>query len=217
MIKPLKLLHELLLIQERKAAGNLYHFTTLQSFIHIARWGELQGFKPGVSSQDDFRNRISKGEKVISVTRNKNFSFNTFKLELNGDLISDKYKIVPYLEDKRGFEGVKAFGEAEEVIIADKLNLWKYLIGIDIVKSKRNLQDFEELEHDMDSNKPFSTAYKLKEGRQISGGNNVQDAWCLILNIAKLLPHVELGPNIKKMIGPYEHNLDNVQNIIKGI
>lgn len=97
---------------ERKQVGNLYHFTDPVSIFLILDSGKL----------------VSDNRGYISFTRNKNF-YKSSQLALNpvvaliidGDKLSDKYKITPYdyYYDKHKIQGRVAGGfdsESEERI-----------------------------------------------------------------------------------------------------
>ena len=109
-----KLLRESLL-SERKQIGLLYHFTNFASLIGMI--------------DSNFR-LSSKIQPYVSFTRNKRMVSNSIsqnvRLTINGDLLTDKYKITPYA-DLRGGYGRTTSDESEE-----RISLKSYPDGVDI-------------------------------------------------------------------------------------
>lgn len=118
-------------LKEGKQVGALYHYTTLKNAIQILKDNAL---KRSTESQEDEYGDERDG---ISFTR---FSHTNIlgssddrlsvRLKLDGDKLSNKYKISPYhwRGDSDG-EG----DEAEEIIRVDMIsNLNQYLLGVDI-------------------------------------------------------------------------------------
>jgi hypothetical protein len=78
------------LLKEAKQVGTLYHFTSLNNLKPILESGILMS---------------TKGRKYISFTRNKNLSNlgvenSQVRLTINGDDLSNKYKLIPYAQTK---------------------------------------------------------------------------------------------------------------------
>lgn len=101
-------------ILESKQVGILYHLLTLHGFEHVLKTKNLE----------------SKNYYKISTTRNKNLKSylgsggaTLFKLELDGNKLSNKYKISPF---QYSLDGIP-FNEFEEIISTDKIKeIWKY-------------------------------------------------------------------------------------------
>lgn len=112
-------------IFERKQIGNLYHIFDLNKLSYMLKKDKLSSYK--------FHN--------ISTTRSKNMNYYTgdsstsiFKFELDGDKLSDRYKIKPY--QYKTFSG-GYLTEYEEVIKTQDIeNISKYVKKFIIIKSK---------------------------------------------------------------------------------
>lgn len=100
-----------------KYLGSLYHLTGFKGLKHIVQTNALEAF---ISSTG------------ISVTRDKNLNsflgapfVLPFKLELNGEKLSNTFKMDPFLY--KNLEGVPLREEHEERIKVGKIsNIWKY-------------------------------------------------------------------------------------------
>ena len=158
------------ILQERKQIGLLYHFTSINSATEILKGDRLISSHT-VTLPRTIKNDIYfKGQKFfnaqlpvdsISFTRDKNF-WNisrvlmgelSVKFIVDGDNLSDKYKIQPYNDFKTpvdtGFEKLK-YDEMEEIVIAEAIpNFSKYVKGVIIknemaekMNSKKYIFDF---------------------------------------------------------------------------
>ena len=116
---------------EGKQVGIIYHFTTIYNLYKI-----LSEKEPSLRPIRTY----------ISCTRNFNMKSEELKLEkqccriaLDGNKISQKYKITPYLDNGWKNESRNQgtyFEEREErIIIMDRLDLMKYCIRIDILNN----------------------------------------------------------------------------------
>jgi hypothetical protein len=129
------------LLKEAKQVGILYHFTSLNNLKPILESGVLLS---------------TKGRKYVSFTRNKNLSNlgednSQVRLTINGDNLSNKYKLLPYAQTKpenpadaylfksnpKIFRKSEPTFEAEVVIPIEKYNnkvdILPYIERIDIV------------------------------------------------------------------------------------
>lgn len=122
------------LILEAKQVGKLYHFTSIKNLKRIKECDCLIGRRYGINAD--------RGSYFISTTRDKNLhkSFPVgvaveVRITLDGDKLSDKYKIFPFNFFKD--EGLAAFmlDEKEERIDLGKRpslqNLSNYILAID--------------------------------------------------------------------------------------
>jgi hypothetical protein len=138
-------------IDEAKQVGTIYHYTTYKNAVSIIDQDKLIA-----DHTNDATN--SNPKYAISFTRNKNFASTQrtllpgtprVRFIVDGDKLSNKYKIEPYAQ--KGFEkSDKNSFEAEERIVYGKpfsVKLSDYLIGIDIVKE---LKDPGKYEYDFD-------------------------------------------------------------------
>lgn len=104
------------LIKEAKQVGLLYHIFDIEGLLNILKTKSLKGYN----------------YRYISTTRNKNFNdylgsrpSSYFKIELDGDKLSNKYKIEPYAYTS----GTNiTFEEYEEVIRTNEVkNIFQYV------------------------------------------------------------------------------------------
>ncbi len=137
MIKLVDILKE---INEGKQVGTLYHFTSLKNLLSIIQNNTLVA-----SNTTDF---IDKKIKVqcISLTRTSNkkqFSIASESgcvLVLDGDKLSNNYKITPYHDPNQYYFSDEEYDEMEERICKDILNLNKYIIKIILYKSTPEIE-----------------------------------------------------------------------------
>jgi hypothetical protein len=139
-----------IILTEFKQVGLLYHYTSVKKLYSIKECNCLRG------SMEPVPGREVTATRSISTTRNKNlhklhYFFNLgigpssskdflLRLTLDGDLISNRYKIVPYSHflDKEN----KYKDEYEERILTPLLtDLDKYLIDVKDVTSEVNYQE----------------------------------------------------------------------------
>lgn len=128
-------------INESKSVGILYHYTSLENAIKIIKENQL---KSNISDQ---------GIQSISFTRNKNFhknkNFNGISNEcrfvIDGNKLSNKYKISPYAQ--KDFEKSSENFEAEERITSSHsftIPINTFLVNIDVTVDKfKLLMDFK--------------------------------------------------------------------------
>jgi hypothetical protein len=132
-------------INEAKQVGNLYHFTSVENLLNILNDGFLEPNEQG----------------QVSTTRNKKVDVYPFmgevpsylsRITLDGDKISNKYKIRPYNYDEdiipqdREPAYLSKFEYEEQIITNSKnLSLYPYLVKIDLfIKNKKN-EDVSEV------------------------------------------------------------------------
>ena len=130
MIKLIEILNE---INEAKQVGDIYHFTGIKDMdgnrylMKILNSGYL---KPNEDNQ-------------ISTTRNKKVDIYPFyghypdylaRLNFDGDKISNKYKIRPFLFEPQGRPAYKEKSEFEEQIVTNGKNfpIYPYLKKVDL-------------------------------------------------------------------------------------
>ena len=136
-------------INESKQVGILYHVTSLESFHEIVRKNFV--FKSAFGGSNNFPSisftRKSKGDFMPTPGRMVRFTF-------DGDKMSEKYKLEPYADHKRGY-GRKSFSsqkdEAETILVTQKegnygkrIDLKPYIIRIDIIYHSMFNRDFDE-------------------------------------------------------------------------
>ena len=138
------------LLKEAKQVGTIYHYSTFEAGLKILKSNQLKSSHAADSTN-------AKPVFAVSFTRDKRFhdnhvvdfrrsSFgNTAQLRftINGDKLSNKFKVQPYSQqgpfskDKKGFE-------AEERVISDKqftIPLLPYLKSVDILVEYKKPKD----------------------------------------------------------------------------
>jgi hypothetical protein len=108
------------LLREAKQVGTLYHSTSGTNLISILKSNTLKAGYPV------FRFGPGGIQKQISFTRNKNYRPGEYTLEIDGNKLSENYKLTPY--DESGNFGRRL--ESEEVVTEDIINISKYIITI---------------------------------------------------------------------------------------
>lgn len=112
------------ILKEGKQVGALYHYTNFDNFISILKNGLIH---PSYESQKGYG---------VSTTRDKNFHVTSNRtqasikgtsicIQLNGDSLSNKYKIAPYQAD--GYKD-----ESEEFVVTNKGIPLNYFVKVSI-------------------------------------------------------------------------------------
>jgi len=146
-------------INENKQVGVLYHHTTIDNLLKILESDIL---------------KVSYNHGTISFTRDKNAiktiaSEYPVRLEIDGDKLSNNYKIEPFQYDYSGtsLNGRKVRDEMEEQVFKDIKQLHKYIIVVNLYEnqSEDEISDFSENwweEHfDIDYEENFNGLYEL--------------------------------------------------------
>ena len=121
---------------EAKQVGRLYHYTSVPSLLNILKQNSL---------------RIT-GRPYISFTRNKNFHKTTrfglggnmdCRIIVDGDKLTDNYKIEPYQYHFKDYDDIpqSSKDESEEVVHKSIGNLKKYIIGVECFLSEGDFDD----------------------------------------------------------------------------
>ena len=137
MIKLSNLLKEII---EGKQVGTLYHFTSLKNLSSIIENNILIA-----SNTTDFINKKLKLQ-CISLTRTPNktqFAISQDSealIVLDGDKLSNNYKITPYHDPNQYYFSDEEYDEMEERICKDIINLNKYIIKIILFKTNPELE-----------------------------------------------------------------------------
>lgn len=126
------------ILREAKQVGPLYHFTSYGRMILIVKDNFV--LKPKIlTSESDY----------LSFTRNKQMISDSVpsnvRITVDGDKLSEKYKIEPYADTKAGY-GRNAWDESEE-----RISMIRYPKGVDIsnmIKSIDILDIMASLEKD---------------------------------------------------------------------
>jgi hypothetical protein len=153
MIKLVNLLKE---ITEAKQVGNLYHFTPLKNIIPLL---DSQVITPNLEKQISTTRRADMDiSEFIKMHWGRN---NTARLTLDGNKISAKYKIRPYVYfDKDKYKEGEDLGEEQIVVNGENFPFLPYLKRIDlfITKKEKNIDKIINLLNKM------NIPYKIYEG-----------------------------------------------------
>ena len=147
---------------ESKQVGIIYHYTTFNSGLKILQSNQLK-------SSDAADSTNAKPVFAISFTRDKRFHDNhvvgfeessfgntpQLRLTLDGNKLSNRFKVQPYSQGGVFDKGKKSF-EAEERIISDKpftIPLSDYLISVDVLveykKPNKNSDWMDDINYEM--------------------------------------------------------------------
>lgn len=137
MIRLIDLLKQ---ITEGKQVGTLYHFTSLKNLVSIIENNTLIA-----SNTTDFIDKKLKLQ-CISFTRTPNK--NQFAISqdsealivLDGDKLSNNYKITPYHDPNQYYFSDEEYDEMEERICKNIVNLNKYVIKVILYKTNPELE-----------------------------------------------------------------------------
>jgi len=142
------------LLKEAKQVGTIYHYTTFEAGLKILQSNQLKAHDAADSTN-------AKPVYSISFTRDKRFHDNhnigftdsslgqnpQVRFTVDGNKLSNNYKVQPYSQGADFSKGRKGF-EAEERVISDKpfkIPLSNYLLSVDILleyKKPSNKYDF---------------------------------------------------------------------------
>ena len=136
MSKLIKLLKEVL--KEAKQVGTLYHFTDYKAALEIIK--DSFKLKTVSSPTDGYSKDTPDYLKYISFSRDRNLKSPTIsrnvRFKIDGDSLSNKYKIEPFADVKAGF-GRRKSDESEERVNVAKQNgyvdISNYLESIEIM------------------------------------------------------------------------------------
>ena len=140
------------ILKEAKQVGIIYHYTTFEAGLKILKSNQLKSSNAADSTND-------KPVFAISFTRDKRFhndhnigfeesSFGQspqLRFTIDGDKLSNKFKIGPYSQQGVFDKSEKGF-EAEERVISDKtftIPLSNYLISVDVLVEYKKPRDDE--------------------------------------------------------------------------
>lgn len=130
---------------EGKQVGVLYHNTYLDGLLEILKNNQLVAFSNPEHNELNFRNKDvysdydedsdyeeqyadpSQYPPAVSFTRSKSYEMDPtyVKLVIDGDKLSNKYKVVPY-----SHFGGRKFDEMEEKVYSNINNIDKYILNV---------------------------------------------------------------------------------------
>lgn len=117
------------LLNEAKQVGPLYHFTDLYGLEGILNSNTLK-----VGDDSSFETGGNIGN--VSLTRDKEMWIFQYRIELDGNKLSNNYKITPFAWDQER-------GEAEEYINRDIKNIKNYITGISLCIDRVNEEEIK--------------------------------------------------------------------------
>lgn len=197
-----------LLKKEAKQVGDIYHVCSPEAMIYNLKHNAITPHKFSVFIGD---------KEGVSFTRNKNFLVNTtifsyvvFRITLDGDKLSENYKIKPNdfynqfsMSDRVSQKMTAVSDEMEEVVIGEIKNLDRYIKNIEfIIKANPALSIQKEKQATLDSlvyikkhNLPFSSQALTK----VSFKRDLDSLISLYTSLVSYIPS-EVAKNIKGIL-----------------
>ena len=139
------------ILNEAKQVGIIYHYTTFESGLKVLKSNQLKSdhtaestnAKPvfGISFTRDKRFNIA--SRAVDFTNSSFGKTPQLRFTIDGNKLSNKFKVQPYSQGGRFDKGKKDF-EAEERVTSDKLftlPLSNYLISIDLLFEYKKPED----------------------------------------------------------------------------
>ena len=139
------------ILNEAKQVGIIYHYTTFESGLKVLESNQLKSdhtaestnAKPvfGISFTRD--KRFNNANRAVDFTNSSFGRTPQLRFTIDGNKLSNKFKVQPYSQGGRFDKGKKDF-EAEERVTSDKLftiPLSNYLISIDLLFEYKKPED----------------------------------------------------------------------------
>jgi len=139
------------ILKEAKQVGIIYHYTTFESGLKVLKSNQLKSdhtaestnAKPvfGISFTRDKRFNIA--NRAVDFTNSSFGRTPQLRFTIDGNRLSNKFKVQPYSQGGRFDKGKKDF-ESEERVTSDKLftiPLSNYLISIDLLFEYKKPED----------------------------------------------------------------------------
>ena len=139
------------ILKEAKQVGIIYHYTTFESGLKVLELNQLKSdhtaestnAKPvfGISFTRD--KRFNNANRAVDFTNSSFGRTPQLRFTIDGNKLSNKFKVQPYSQGGRFDKGKKDF-EAEERVTSDKLftiPLSNYLISIDLLFEYKKPED----------------------------------------------------------------------------
>lgn len=150
------------LLNEAKQVGTIYHYTTFANGLKILNTNQLKAYHAAGSTNTNPVLAVSfTRDKRFHNNHNVGFDVSSFgqkpqvRFTIDGDKLSDKYKIQPYAQiggSGRLEKGREEF-EAEERVILDKpfsITLLPYLKSIDMLVEYKKPKDEDDWDAEYD-------------------------------------------------------------------
>ena len=139
------------ILKEAKQVGIIYHYTTFESGLKVLELNQLKSdhtaestyAKPvfGISFTRD--KRFNNANRAVDFTNSSFGRTPQLRFTIDGNKLSNKFKVQPYSQGGRFDKGKKDF-ESEERVTSDKLftiPLSNYLISIDLLFEYKKPED----------------------------------------------------------------------------
>ena len=190
---------------EAKQVGTLYHVCTLDAFANRIIEDKELGTKNNLHSSGKYWNGLLKTYNAVSFTRDKLFVVPTdeiresnilFQIVVDGDKLSNKYKIIPY-QDLISVDYPK-LSQKEEVVIGPITNFKSYIKEVHF-----DIKDLETL-----FNNSNSLIYNLKQVIEYLGTIK-----CTRVN----LPYSDNYGNLKFKYSSHTFKINTLEELIDKI
>lgn len=153
-------------LNEAKQVGVIYHYTTFENGLKILQSNELKGSDAADSTNANPVFAISfTRDKRFHDNHNVGFDVSSFgqrpqvRFTVDGDKLSNKFKVQPYSQGGAFSKGKKGF-EAEERVISNKpfsIPIIPYIKSVDIlIEYKKPGKDDWDMEWDYETYAPLS-------------------------------------------------------------
>ena len=139
------------ILKEAKQVGIIYHYTTFESGLKVLKLNQLKSDHTAESTNAKpvFGISFTRDKRFNNTNRAVDFTNSSFgrtpqlRFTIDGNKLSNKFKVQPYSQGGRFDKGKKDF-ESEERVTSDKLftiPLSNYLISIDLLFEYKKPKD----------------------------------------------------------------------------
>jgi len=159
------------ILKEAKQVGALYHFTTLQSLLDILKTNTLKA-----------SNKFEKDKfPTVSLTRDKlgdiggvgGTGTKTVRISIDGNKLSNKYKITPYNYYFNYPDYKESEDEMEEIVQGDIKNIIDYIIEVRISPGSEALFNPNFIKDLIDKYPFIKVSDKIRRGKKFVDYNQV--------------------------------------------
>ena len=159
------------ILNEAKQVGTLYHFTTFSSLLDILKTNTLKA-----------SNKFEKDKlPTISLTRDKlgdiggvgGTGTKTVRISIDGNKLSNKYKITPYNYYSNYPDYKESEDEMEEIIQGDIKNIIDYIIEVRISPNSEYLNNPNFIKNLIDEYPFIKVSDKVRRGKKFVNYNEI--------------------------------------------
>jgi hypothetical protein len=152
------------ILNEAKQVGTLYHFTTFSSLLNILKTNTLKA-----------SNKFEKDKPpTVSLTRDKlgdiggvgGSGTKTVRISIDGDKLSNKYKITPYNYYSNYPDYKESEDEMEEIIQGDIKNIIDYIIEVRINPAEGFIHNPNFIKNLIDQYPFIKVSDKVRRGKK---------------------------------------------------